>query len=255
MPAPLHLAVVGKGGAGKSVLAGTLARTLARRGMPVLALDSDTMPGLTFSLGAEQPDEPPLQAAAERNDAGRWRPRRGIGPVRAVQRYATRAPDGVLLLQSGKTTTEGMAPVLGSVNVFYDVIHRLARAPYFRDWVVVGDLSAGPRQSAFDWAPYADTFVLLVEPTWKSALTARRIARIVRSRGPVTVHVVANKVRTDGDADAVARMVGESVFASIPHDDAVAEAERRGVALVDHAPDSPAVRAVEELARRLSSHG
>ena len=225
----------------------------ARSGARVLALDSDTMPGLTFSLGAEQPAEPPLQAAAERNEAGRWRPRRGIGPVRAVQRYATRAPDGVLLLQSGKTTVEGMAPVLGSVNVFYNVIHRLRRAPHFHDWVVVGDLSAGPRQSAFDWAPYADTFVLLVEPTWKSALTARRIARIVRSRGAVDVRVVANKVRGDGDADAVARMVGEPVFASIPHDPAVAESERRGVAVLDHAPESAAVRVIEELAARLSS--
>jgi CO dehydrogenase nickel-insertion accessory protein CooC1 len=51
----LRLAVVGKGGAGKSVIAGTLARLLARRGERVLALDSDLLPGLALSLGAEQP--------------------------------------------------------------------------------------------------------------------------------------------------------------------------------------------------------
>jgi CO dehydrogenase nickel-insertion accessory protein CooC1 len=173
--------------------------------------------------------------------------------VRAVRRYATAAPDDVLLLQSGKTTTEGMAPVMGSVNVFYDVVHRLRRAPHFHDWTIVGDLSAGPRQSAFDWAPYADTFLLLVEPTWKSALTARRIARIVRSRGDVDIRVVASKVRDGDDAEAVAAMVGEPVFASIPLDSAVAEAERRGVPLIDHAPDSPATRAIAALAERLSS--
>ena len=226
---------------------------LARRGRRVLALDSDTMPGLAFSLGVEEPAEPPLQTAAERNEAGRWRRRRGIGPVRAVQRYATPAPDSVLLLQSGKTTAEGIAPVMGSVNVFYDVIHRLRRTPHFRDWAIVGDLSAGPRQSAFDWAPYADTFLLLVEPTWKSALTAQRIARIVRSRGDVAVRVVATKLRREQDADAVERMVGERVFARIPLDPAVVEAERRGLPLLDHAPDAPAVRAIEALADRLSS--
>jgi cellulose biosynthesis protein BcsQ len=37
----LWLATAGKGGAGKSVLAGTLARILARRGHRVLAVDSD----------------------------------------------------------------------------------------------------------------------------------------------------------------------------------------------------------------------
>jgi CO dehydrogenase maturation factor len=219
----------------------------------VLALDSDTMPGLTFSLGAEQPDEPPLQAAAERNEAGRWRPRKGIGPVRAVQLYGTEAADGIVLLQSGKTTSDGMAPVMGSVNVFYDVVQRIRRAPFFRDWTVIGDLSAGPRQSAYRWADYAQTFVLLVEPSWKSALTARRIAQIVRARRDVAVLVVANKVRTDADVAAVRAMVGDDIFASIPHDDAVVEAERLGVPLLDHAPASPAVAAVERIAERLSS--
>ena len=47
----LRVALVGKGGAGKSVIAGTLARILARRGHRVLALDVDTLPGLALSLG------------------------------------------------------------------------------------------------------------------------------------------------------------------------------------------------------------
>jgi CO dehydrogenase maturation factor len=211
------------------------------------------MPGLAYSLGVDVPAEPPLLAAAERPEGGRWRRRKGIGPVRAVQRYATPGPDGVLLLQSGKTGAEGMAPVMGSVNVFYDIVQRLRATPYFREWAIVGDLSAGPRQAAYRWADYADTFLLVVEPTWKSALTARRTARIVRSRGDVAVRVVANKVRDDGDEAAVARMVGEPVFAAVPADEAVMEAERRGIALTDYAPDSAAARAIADLAARVSS--
>src|SRR3954462_14287342 len=87
----LRIAVVGKGGAGKSVLAGTLARVLARRGDRVLALDSDLMPGLAFSLGAQPPAAPPLADAAERDADGRWRLRKGIGPARAVAQYSTAA--------------------------------------------------------------------------------------------------------------------------------------------------------------------
>ena len=226
---------------------------LARSGRRVLALDSDTMPGLTFSLGAEQPPEPPLLAAAERNERGRWQTRKGIGPVRAVQRYATAAPDGVLLLQSGKTTAEGMAPVMGAVTVFYDVVQQLPRAPFFADWAVIGDLSAGPRQTAYGWATYATTIVVLVEPSWKSALTARRVARIARERANVSVLFVANKVERAGDAGAISRMVGEPVAVAIPEDPAVREAERRGAALLDAAPDGPAVGAIERLADRLSS--
>jgi CO dehydrogenase maturation factor len=241
---------VGKGGAGKSVIAGTLARALARRGETVLALDSDLMPGLALSLGASAPPMPPLLDAAERREDGRWRLRKGIGPVRAIERYATAAPDGVRLLQCGKATEEGTKPIMGAVNAFYQVIHRLPAARSLSGWQMVGDLPAGPRQAAFDWAPYADTYLVVVEPTWKSVLTARRLARLARARGAVVVPV-ASKV---GDETAVARieaMLGERVPAAVPADPAVSEAERLGLAPIDAAPEAPAVRAVAALAERL----
>lgn len=247
----LHLAVAGKGGAGKSVVAGTLARVLARRGLRVLALDSDSMPGLTASLGATAPAEPPLQAAAERTESGRWRVRKGVGPVRAVQRYSTPAPDDVLVLQSGKVTLDGLAPPQSAFTVFYDVVQRIGSTKTFRDWGIVGDLSAGPRQSAYRWAAYAQEFLLVVEPSWKSALTARRIARIVRTRGDVPIRVVANKAKGGTDVALVEQVAREQVFAVIPRDEAVAAADRLGVALIDHAPSSPAALAIGALADRL----
>jgi CO dehydrogenase nickel-insertion accessory protein CooC1 len=62
----VRIAVVGKGGAGKSVIAGTMARLVARKGTPVLALDSDLFPGLSLSLGSgPDPIAPPLLGASE----------------------------------------------------------------------------------------------------------------------------------------------------------------------------------------------
>ena len=49
----VRVAFVGKGGAGKSAIAGTFARALARRGEPVLAVDSDPMPGLAYYLALQ----------------------------------------------------------------------------------------------------------------------------------------------------------------------------------------------------------
>jgi hypothetical protein len=127
------------------------------------------VPGpLSLSLGAEVPDEPPLNAAAEQNEKGRWRLKpgiAGIGPVRPVQRYAIDAPDGVRLLQIGKTDKRGLAPNRASHNALHEVIHRLDGAAYLRDWVILGDLPAGPRQTAFDWARYAERFLVVFEPT------------------------------------------------------------------------------------------
>jgi Mrp family chromosome partitioning ATPase len=47
----MKIAVAGKGGSGKTTLAGTLARVLGRRGQAVLAIDADTNPNLAITLG------------------------------------------------------------------------------------------------------------------------------------------------------------------------------------------------------------
>ncbi len=249
----MRVAVVGKGGAGKSVVAGTMARLLAREGERVLALDSDLLPGLSFSLGAgTDPDPPPLNDAAAKDDDGRWRLKPGIGPARAVQRYATDAPDGIRLLQIGKVTREGMSPFMAANQAFWIIIRRLDRAATFSDWVILGDLPAGPRQTAFGWAPYADRFLLVVEPTWQSMLTARRIIKIVKAdESDVEMLLVVNKVTGDADAKRVGDFLELPVFATVPVDEGVRSSERAGAALIDHAPDSAAVAAVERLADRL----
>ena len=248
----MRIAVAGKGGTGKSVVAGTLARILARRGERVLALDSDTLPGLSTSLGSgADPDVPPLSAAAERDEDGRWRLKKGIGPVRAIQRYSSLAPDGVRLLQSGKVTADGLDPAMGAVRAFHAVIHRLDQSQTLRGWSIVGDLPAGPRQIGFDWAPYAATIVVVSEPSVKSALAAKRIARIARMRNR-SVMFVAGTVRDQGDVAHVERLLDEQVAVAIPYDEGIAQAERLGLAPLDHSPGSPGIRAIEGLVDRLT---
>lgn len=252
-PRGLRLAVVGKGGAGKSVVSATLVRLLARRGHRVLALDSDTLPGLSLSLGAEVPEDAPLNAAAERNERGRWHLVKGIGPARAVQRFATDAPDGVRLLQIGKTDRRGLNPNRASHNAFYQIIHRLDEARSLDDWTILGDLPAGPRQAAFNWAPYARNYLLVVEPTWQSMLTARRIIRIATAlRDDTEMSLVVNKATCDSDAVRVQEFLDVPLLATVPVDEGVRAAERAGVALLDLAPDSPAVQAIELLADELA---
>ena len=249
----LWIALTGKGGAGKSVIAGTLARLLARRGHRVLALDSDPMPGLTMSLGAEEPDEPPLNEAAENYEEFRWRLKPGIGPVRAVQRFSTEAPDGVRLLTLGKADADGLARVQGSVLAYHEAVNRLPETKTFREWILIGDVPAGPRQVGAGFAAFARTYLVVVEPTWPSALAARRVARAARAREATDIRFVASKVSGERDREHVERLVGVPVFASVPLDPAVADAEREGVALLDAAPGSDAVAAISRLADQMDA--
>ena len=47
----MKIAIAGKGGSGKTTIAGTFARALARRSLNVLAIDGDTNPNLAISIG------------------------------------------------------------------------------------------------------------------------------------------------------------------------------------------------------------
>ena len=57
----MKVAVVGKGGSGKTTLAATLSRLFARHGFPVLAIDSDPNPNLGVALGIGESELKALQ--------------------------------------------------------------------------------------------------------------------------------------------------------------------------------------------------
>jgi CO dehydrogenase nickel-insertion accessory protein CooC1 len=153
----------------------------------------------------------------------------------------------------GKMGDAGQPAIQGSMSAYTEVVRRLYRTGAFAEWTIIGDLAAGPRHIVFELAPYANTFVLMVEPSWKSALTARRLATLIRSRPGPAILPVASKVREPEDRDLVESMLGAPVAATIPVDPAIRLAERTGLAPLDYAPDSPAMRGIESLADALES--
>ncbi|HET7487281.1 MAG TPA: ArsA-related P-loop ATPase [Acidimicrobiales bacterium] len=248
----MRIAFVGKGGVGKSAIAGTFCRALARQGHPVLALDSDPLPGLAYSLGLPIDDAPipedAIEERAEGEQGPRFRLRTGLTASEAVDRYAVTAPDGVRFLQFGKHRGQTRA-LFKSQFVWRQIVREL---PDGR-WNVVGDLPGGTRQPFNGWGDYARLVLVVVEPTAKSLLTARRLARLALDENhPRRIVAVANKVREDGDVETVARRTGLEVVGAVPWDEALAEAEQKMAAPIDMAPDSEAVRAVESLVEQLS---
>ena len=159
------------------------------------------------------------------------------------------APDGVRFLQFGKIKGDPKN-LWRSQIAFRFIVNKL---PPGR-WNVVGDLPGGTRQAFTGWGNWAQTVLIVVEPTAKSLLSGRRLARMadLDPENPKRVVAVASKVREEDDVEMIAKGTGLEIIASVPWDEELAEAERRQLAPIDFAPDCAAVRAVESLVERLS---
>lgn len=100
----MKISVSGKGGSGKTTIAGTLARAFAQHGYSVLAIDGDSNPNLGIALGltpeaANQCQELPSDLLHEVTDAEGNKSRVLTMTTEAIATtFGTLAGDGVRLL-------------------------------------------------------------------------------------------------------------------------------------------------------------
>ena len=95
----MKLAIAGKGGSGKTSISGTMARSLARSGHRVLAIDGDSNPNLALTLGLP-PDAMSGMPTLTRNLLTRTAggDELSLSLEEICNAHSLRAPDGVTLL-------------------------------------------------------------------------------------------------------------------------------------------------------------
>lgn len=241
----MKLAVVGKGGSGKTTTSAVIARTLARNGLSVVALDCDSNPNLGISLGVGDEETERLVAMRQALDEGKGEHAPSWDEL--IESFGTDAPDGVRLAVVTKIDNPepgcpccGLSPeqLLGSVD--------------FGDSVVVADLEAGIGTLTRLSEQQLDAVLVVVEPTPKSMEVGTRAADLARERDLGRIVVVANRVDGEKDAELVRAAFSGVEVVPIPEDPAVLAADRVGESPLDVAPTSPAMRALAALADRLS---
>jgi CO dehydrogenase maturation factor len=108
----MKIAVGGKGGSGKTTVAGTLARVLAERGLEVVALDDDSNPNLALTVGlparTAAPAAFPRDMLEEKTDgAGQSWLELAIPAERFIDEYGVRVADHLSLLVMGQPSHGG----------------------------------------------------------------------------------------------------------------------------------------------------
>lgn len=244
----MRVVVTGKGGTGKTTVAGALARQLARRGHSVLAMDCDPNPNLGLMLGLSHRRMEGMPAVLNGLIASGYThhdPRPEADEL--VRRYGVSAADGITLVATGKIERP-------TDNCLCCGSHTSTRALFAEvsdeGRIVIADLEAGLNDLIWARPRPEDAVVIVAEPSAKAVDIARRAALVAEALGVVHIVGVANRCASPGDEEALAGVLPGLVFA-VPEDPDLARADRRGVAPIDQDPVPMAIAAVARLTDEL----
>jgi len=229
--ASLKIAVAGKGGVGKTTLSAALARSLARAGERVVAVDADPNNCLGRALGVPEGALASITPLSEMKEmlAERAGTAEGGGffalspPVEdLLEEYAVEQ-NGISLLVMGTVDEPGAGCVCPESAVLKALVRHLVG---LADLSLVLDMEAGLEHLGRGTARYVGALLVVTEPTTASARTAARVARLAGGLGMRIPGVVVNKAASP-EAEAKVRpyLEGLSVFATLPADAALAESE------------------------------
>lgn len=239
------IAVAGKGGVGKTSFASLLAYVLAEGGQTVYAIDADPNPTLGAALGFPPALLEALVPVAEMADLIEERTGARPGEPGAYFRLNPRVDDipsrfsvahrGVHLLHMGSVRAAGAGCVCPENTLVRALVtHLLLRE---RETVIM-DMVAGLEHLGRGTASAVDAMYIVLEPGLRSVGVGHDIARLARDLHIPRVVAVANKVRHQRDlAFLEGHLEGLELAGWLPMDERVIDADMRGGAIYDAAPE------------------
>ncbi|MFC6017748.1 AAA family ATPase [Plantactinospora solaniradicis] len=251
----MKIAFVGKGGSGKTTLAALVARHLAARGRPVLAVDADINQHLACALGADarqaaqlpplgeslteikeylRGDNPRISSAAamvKTTPPGAGSRLLQVVEDNPIYAACVRDVNGVRLAVTGAFTEDdlGVACYHSKVGAVELLLNHLVDGP--GEYVVV-DMTAGADSFASGLFTRFDRTFLVCEPTLRSVAVYQQYAGYARDFG-VALSVVGNKVEDPSDVDFLRDHVGADLLGGISRSAYVRAAERGAVGPLD----------------------
>ena len=249
-----RIAVVGKGGVGKTALAAMLARVLldGRSAGRLLAIDADPALGLVQALGLRV-EKTMGQVRETILDAARAGADREMAEIAATLDYmvleALVENGGLALLAMGRSES------LGCFCAVNDVLRDAIRMLADRFDTILVDGEAGLEQLNRQVMDELDRLVIVTDPSARGLQTGALLDELVREKQVIRcarVGVVFNRVVGGEDTLAQsAAALGVEVLGFIPQDPVLARFDTEGRSLLDLPADSAALTAVRALAAAL----
>ncbi|HEX8990122.1 MAG TPA: carbon monoxide dehydrogenase accessory protein CooC [Anaerolineales bacterium] len=240
----MKIAIVGKGGVGKTTLTALLASAYADRGRNVLAVDADPSPCLAGALGFPPELRSRLQPIAEMDALIEERTGAKPGTTGGFFTLNPRVDDiperfsvlyrGVRLLEMGSVDTGGSGCICPESAMLKTLFTNLLLR---EQDILLLDMYAGVEHLGRATVDFVDAMLVVVEPTRRSLGTAAQIKKLANDIGLTRLLLVGNKVRDEQEEQFLkAESPGLPLLGFLPADLHVQEADRLGLPVYDHVP-------------------
>ena len=235
----MKIAISGKGGVGKTILASLLSWAFAQSGYSVLAIDADPDANLAATLGFPNADKiTPISEMSTLIEE-----RTGVRPGQIAsyfklnpkvddlpERYC-REKDGIKLMVMGRIKKGGTGCYCPENALLQALITHLLLT---RDEVVILDMEAGIEHLGRATAKAVDKLIVVVEPSQRSIETALRIKELAKDIGLQNIAIVGNKIRSQSDRESLTSSLPNFEFLGfIPYDQAIIDADLANLPLLD----------------------
>jgi CO dehydrogenase maturation factor len=235
----MKIAISGKGGVGKTLLASLLSKIFAESGYSVIAIDADPDANLAATLGFPQADEIiPIsemeELIEERTGAkpGQSAPYFKLNPKvdDIPEKYALKH-NGIKLMRMGRIKKGGTGCYCPENALLKTLLAHLLVA---RKEVVILDMEAGIEHLGRGTASMVDKLIVVVEPGRRSIETAFSIKKLAAEIDLQNVAIVGNKIRNQSDRDFLrSNLPGFQFLGFIPYDQDVVEADLANRPILD----------------------
>ena len=235
----MKIAISGKGGVGKTLLAAIISKIFAESGYSVLAIDADSDASLADTLGFPHSEE--IVPISEMKDL--VTERTGARPGKSEVYFKLNPEvddlpekywvehDGIRLMLMGRTKRGGSGCYCSENVLVKALMNHLLLA---RDEVVVMDMAAGIEHLGRATASAVDKLIVVVEPGRRSIETANTINKLAQDIGLRNIAVVGNKVRGEPDREFLtSSLPGYEILGFIPYDPAIVDADFANIPVVD----------------------
>lgn len=257
----MKIAVSGKGGVGKTLIAGGLARSFAKRTFKTIAIDADSSPNLALTLGISPEKARKILPISENRELIESKTGTGYGGVYrlsfsvddVVRDYSVQTPFDVNLIVMGtvKSADSGCACAANAV-----VRALLRHLVVERNEIVILDMEAGVEHLGRGTAVNVDVMLIIADANMKSLETAKHIHDLASNAGLKQIFLVGNRIGNSAQRRAVESFAGKyglRVLDFVPFDPKVVEAEMRGETPLTYG-ESEAMKAVEKLCEKLKTN-